>query len=100
MVLFFDKINTDIRYFNLIVHFNLNSSLTSPRMGIVRDYSIRGQTTFHDAFIGSVFVDWLVDNTEAATVDEAIKLGRRLLEINMIKHGKTDRQTFFIASSG
>lgn len=44
--------------------------------------------TFERSLAGSDFVDWLLQEGEAATRAEAEQLGRRLLEHGIIQHGE------------
>ena len=56
------------------------------KKGIIRNYHLNTQM-YKDTFIGSAFVDWLTKQ-EHITIDEAIELGRKLLDYNIIKHGE------------
>lgn len=67
---------------------------TSKKKGIIRDYQLNAQV-YKEAFIGSAFVDWLT-NQEHIGIEDAVDLGRKLLDYNIIKHGKW--QIYFIVS--
>lgn len=47
--------------------------------------------TFERALLASEFIDWLLQEGEMATREEAERLGRRLLEHGIIQHGEEDR---------
>ncbi|OWF38113.1 DEP domain-containing mTOR-interacting protein-like [Mizuhopecten yessoensis] len=59
------------------------------KKGLARDF-IQGGQTYHNAFIGSKFTDWLTGQKEAVTREDAIYLGRQLLENNIIRHVTDD----------
>ncbi|XP_063402394.1 DEP domain-containing mTOR-interacting protein-like [Mytilus trossulus] len=61
---------------------------TSKKKGIIRDYQLNAQV-YKDAFIGSAFVDWLT-NQEHIGIEDAVDLGRKLLDYNIIKHVTDD----------
>ncbi len=44
--------------------------------------------TFERTLVASEFIDWLLQEREMATRDEAEQLGRRLLEHGIIQHGE------------
>lgn len=58
------------------------------KKGLARDFTQNGQT-YHNAFMGSTLVGWLTGRSESMTHDDAILLGRQLLENNIIRHGET-----------
>ena len=43
--------------------------------------------TYRNAFPGCDLVDWLINNKEMNTREEAVKECRRLLENDIIRHG-------------
>lgn len=45
-------------------------------------------TNYKQCFIAREFVDWLITRGEASSRDEAIDIGRQLLEAGVFKHGK------------
>ena len=47
-----------------------------------------GSVTYKNAFTGSDLVDWLINNKEMNSREEAVKECRRLLENDIIRHGK------------
>ncbi|XP_060070351.1 DEP domain-containing mTOR-interacting protein-like [Ylistrum balloti] len=59
------------------------------KRGLVQDF-IQGGQTYHNAFMGSRFVEWLIGQKEAATREDAIYLGRQMLESNIIRHVTDD----------
>ncbi|XP_071142565.1 DEP domain-containing mTOR-interacting protein-like [Mytilus edulis] len=61
---------------------------TSKKKGIIRDYQLNAQV-YKEAFIGSAFVDWLT-NQEHIGIEDAVDLGRKLLDYNIIKHVTDD----------
>lgn len=48
---------------------------------------------FERTLVASEFIDWLLQEGEMATREEAERLGRRLLEHGIIQHGKEDWST-------
>lgn len=46
--------------------------------------------TFERTLVASEFIDWLVQEGEMSTREEAEQLGRRLLEHGIIQHGEDD----------
>lgn len=44
--------------------------------------------TFERTLVASEFIDWLLQEGEMATREEAERLGRRLLEHGIIQHGE------------
>ena len=44
--------------------------------------------TYRNTLTGSDFVDWLINNKEMNTREEAVKECRRFLENDIIRHGK------------
>lgn len=46
--------------------------------------------TFERTLVASEFVDWLLQEGEIATREEAEQLGRRLLEHGIIQHGEKE----------
>lgn len=46
--------------------------------------------TFERTLVASEFIDWLLQEGEMATREEAEQLGRRLLEHGIIQHGEED----------
>ena len=62
--------------------------IMAKKKGIIRNYHLNTQM-YKDTFIGSAFVDWLTKQ-EHITIDEAIELGRKLLDYNIIKHVTDD----------
>lgn len=59
------------------------------KKGLVSDF-VHGGQTYHNAFMGSKFVEWLTGQKEAVTREDAIYLGRQLLENNIIRHVTDD----------
>ncbi|KAK3089227.1 hypothetical protein FSP39_001915 [Pinctada imbricata] len=59
--------------------------LMSSKKGAIRSYHLRGQV-YHNAFMGAAFVDLLLNTGEVATKEEAVKIGRNLLENCIIRH--------------
>ncbi|XP_033736715.1 DEP domain-containing mTOR-interacting protein-like isoform X2 [Pecten maximus] len=59
------------------------------KKGLVRDF-IQGGQTYHNAFMGSKFAEWLTGQKEAVSREDAIYLGRQLLENNIIRHVTDD----------
>lgn len=49
--------------------------------------------TFERTLVASEFIDWLLQEGEISTREEAEQLGRRLLEHGIIQHGEEDRVT-------
>lgn len=49
--------------------------------------------TFERTLVASEFVDWLLQEGEMATREEAERLGRRLLEHGIVQHGEEDGAT-------
>lgn len=45
----------------------------------------------HFQLVYSEFVQWLVDNHDAKSVDEAIMLGQALLDCGILHHGKNSK---------
>ena len=45
-------------------------------------------TTYKTCFVGSQLVDWLVQKGEASGREEAVQLGRELLDAGMLAHGE------------
>lgn len=43
---------------------------------------------YRSCFIGSALVDWLVETGQTSDRFEAVMLGRELLELGVMKHGK------------
>lgn len=50
---------------------------------------------FEQTLVASEFIDWLLQEGEMATREEAEQLGRRLLEHGIIQHGEEDGVTVF-----
>lgn len=50
---------------------------------------------FERTLVASEFIDWLLQEGEMATREEAEQLGRRLLEHGIIQHGEEDGVTVF-----
>lgn len=46
--------------------------------------------TFERTLLASEFIDWLLQEGEMASREEAERLGRRLLEHGIIQHGEGD----------
>lgn len=46
--------------------------------------------TFERTLVASEFINWLLQEGEMATREEAEQLGRRLLEHGIIQHGEED----------
>ena len=44
--------------------------------------------TYRNAFSGTDFVDWLINNKEMNSREEGVKECRRLLENDIIRHGE------------
>lgn len=59
--------------------------LSVKKKEIIRDYKLNSHT-YKDAFIGSCFVEWLVQ-TERVPQEDAVELGKKLLDFNIIRHG-------------
>lgn len=57
-------------------------------------------TTFERTLVASEFIDWLVQEGEMATREEAEQLGRRLLEHGIIQHGEEHRVTHCLQPVG
>lgn len=51
--------------------------------------------TFERTLVASEFIDWLLQEGEMATREEAEQLGRRLLEHGIIQHGEGDGHCIF-----
>lgn len=49
--------------------------------------------TFERTLVASEFIDWLLQEGEISTREEAEQLGRRLLEHGIIQHGEDDWPT-------
>lgn len=49
--------------------------------------------TFERTLVASEFIDWLLQEGEMVTREEAEQLGRRLLEHGIIQHGEEGRVT-------
>lgn len=47
---------------------------------------------YERTFVASEFIEWLMQEGEAATRSEAEQLGRRLLEHGIIQHGEKSKQ--------
>ena len=58
--------------------------------GIIRSYQQDGEL-FRNAFQGSDFVDYLLKESEAYSREEAVMIGRKLLESDTIRHGKFNK---------
>ena len=66
--------------------FNLSSVRTgAPGMISDRKYHLH---SYKQCFVGSEFVDWLVEEGDVKDRDEATKFGKKLLKANIIRHGK------------
>lgn len=63
----------------------LFDKLQSAEPPVLRTHQ-EGETFFHQAFLGCEFVDWLVQEGEAAERNEAATLACRLLENGIIRH--------------
>ena len=50
--------------------------------------------TFERTLVASEFIDWLLQEGEMPTREEAEQLGRRLLEHGITQHGEEDGVTF------
>lgn len=46
---------------------------------------------FERALVASEFIDWLLQEAEMPTREEAEQLGRRLLEHGIIQHGEEEK---------
>ncbi|XP_062578609.1 DEP domain-containing mTOR-interacting protein-like [Saccostrea cucullata] len=64
-------------------------SINFSKKGILRSYQVRDQV-FDRAFMGSAFVDWLVNTGMVNTKEQAIITGRQLLENDIIRHVTDD----------
>lgn len=51
--------------------------------------------TFERTLVASEFINWLLQEGEMATREEAEQLGRRLLEHGIIQHGEKDGDYYF-----
>lgn len=51
-------------------------------------------TTYKNAFVGSDLIDWLVNNKEVISREEAVKECRKFLENDIIRHGKIHNVEF------
>ena len=60
--------------------------LSAESCGILRSYQQDGEL-FRNAFQGCEFVDYLLEQEEITTREEAVLVGRRLLENDTIRHG-------------
>lgn len=56
---------------------------------------------FERSLVASEFIDWLLQEGETPTREEAEQLGRRLLEHGIIQHGEEeeDRKNGFLCTS-
>lgn len=52
--------------------------------------------TFERTLVASEFINWLLQEGEMATREEAEQLGRRLLEHGIIQHGEEDGRLLFV----
>ena len=59
--------------------------MESPPLVQDRKYHL---TTYKTCFVGSQLVDWLVQKGEASNREEAVKLGRELLDAGIFAHGE------------
>lgn len=55
--------------------------------------------TFERTLVASEFIDWLLQEGEMATREEAEQLARRLLEHGIIQHGEEDGGLLFLLSA-
>lgn len=55
--------------------------------------------TFERTLVASEFINWLLQEGEVATREEAEQLGRRLLEHGIIQHGEEDGELLFVLSA-
>jgi len=56
--------------------------------------------SFERALVATEFIDWLLQEGEMATREEAEQLGRRLLEHGIIQHGEEDWGKLFFRVQG
>ena len=45
-------------------------------------------STYKQAVIGKEFVDWLISKGEASNRQEAVEIGKELLDAGIIRHGR------------
>ena len=71
--------------------FYLNLIETRPRRVKLEKNMIKDRKyhlkSYKKSFVGKELVDWLVTNNEALDRQEALKVGRELLEAGVIHHG-------------
>ena len=60
--------------------------LCSDRKTVMSDREEEG-VKYKEAFLGNELVDWITRNKDAASRQDAVKLCRRLLENDVIRHG-------------